>query len=349
MKHKFGHHHQHSISIKWSIIWVLIHSVSLYLLRMILDYIQIQNSFFQLILFGLGVTIFARIVKIFTANKRFIIDKWFIFWSLLNAFTIWLGYLIIHLIGLANQLGTIVLIAVLLVLISHIIRRFRLQNTRLIVLSIVIIAILFFATNEQSDFKNGENMNSESSNYQDKISNIKENIIVKVDELKEDLDPNSEKNIQIKLKESKDEGIEVFNYLNDLRLEKGLSKMGWDDRAYDMAVSRSKDMYERGYFSHLTPEGDCMYTLKSEFGFKSNEIVAENIGGMTHYGNNEPIASTSIYEPLEIWINSPGHNANLFYPKHTKGAIGCYKAICAFNGVHNDPYGLGAAPCSMYS
>src|SRR3989338_618380 len=138
--------------------------------------------------------LFARIVKIFTANKRFIIDKWFIFWSLLNAFTIWLGYLIIHLIGLANQLGTIVLIAVLLVLISHIIRRFRLQNTRLIVLSIVIIAILFFAANAQSDFKNGENMNSESSNYQDKISNIKENIIVKVDELKEDLDLNSEKN-----------------------------------------------------------------------------------------------------------------------------------------------------------
>ena len=40
----------------------------------------------------------------------------------------------------------------------------------------------------------------------------------------------------------------------------------------------------------------------------------------------------SIYEPLENWINSPGHNANLFYPKHTKGAIGCYKAICIFNG-----------------
>jgi len=148
--------------------------------------------------------------------------------------------------------------------------------------------------------------------------------------------------------ERKEESVEVFNYLNNLRSEKGLSILSWDERAYEMAVERAKDMDAREYYSHLTPEGDCMFTLKSNFGFKTTEIVAENLGGMTHYSNNEPIPSATIYEPLESWIKSPGHNANLFYSKHKSGAIGCYKAICIFNGVHNDPYGLGAAPCSAY-
>ncbi|MDP1693984.1 MAG: CAP domain-containing protein, partial [Candidatus Woesearchaeota archaeon] len=271
MKHKFS---QHSINVKWSVTWVIIHSISLFMMSLILDYISIQNGFFQLIIFGFGITIFARVVKIFTANKRFIIDKWFIFWSLLNTFTIWLGYLIIQLIRLTNPLGTIVLTAVLLVLISHIIRRFRLSNTKLIVLSIVIIAILLFAINEQSDFnkiisldfESNENINSGNSNYQDKISDIKETIKINVNEIKGNLDSTSLKNVQ-----------KTFNKLNDLRTEKGLSQMEWDNRAYEMAVSRSKDMSDRNYFSHLTPEGQCMQTLKSRYGFGPMETVAENI------------------------------------------------------------------------
>lgn len=325
MKHKFRYH-QHSINVKWSIIWVIIHSLSLFIISLILDHIQIQNSFFQLILLGFGITVFARVAKIFTSKKKFIIDKWFIFWSLLNSFTIWLGYLIIQLIGLTNQLWTIVLIAVLLVLISHIIGRFRLSNTKLIILSIIIISILFFVTNEQSDFNK-----IISPNFKNNIFDIKENIKVKIDEIKEDLDSTSLKNVQ-----------KTFNKLNDLRAEKGLSQMEWDNRAYDMAVSRSKDMSDRNYFSHLTPEGQCMQTLKSKYGFGPSETVAENIW-MISGG----VADSD--EALTSWIGSPGHNTNLFYKDHVKGAIGCYDRYCVFNGVHNDAYGLGAAPCSMYA
>src|SRR3989338_6638814 len=205
-----------SINIKWSLIWVVIHSISLFVIGFLLDYINIKNEFIQLILLGFGVTIFARISKIFTAKKRFIVDKRFMFWSLLNAFTIWIGYFAINLIGLTNLFWNVVIIAVLLVLIANIIRRFRLPNTRLIVLSIVIIAILFFGTNEQSDnyfnkiisseIGNTENANSDSTNYKDKISEIKENIKVKVDEISEELDTTSLKNEQ-----------KTFAELNDLQ------------------------------------------------------------------------------------------------------------------------------------
>jgi uncharacterized protein YkwD len=340
MGHKFRHRRQHPINVKWSVIWVIIHSISLFLMGLILNHLQINDRFFQLILLGFGITIFARIAKIFTAKKKFIIDKWFIFWSLLNAFTIYLGYILINLIEVTSTFWSTVLLAVLLVVIANIIRRFRLPNSRLIILSIVIIAILFFATSEQPenyfdniispDVETIDKAESSNSNYKDKISDITESIKVKVEEISEDLDTTSLKNVQ-----------KAFAELNDLRAEKGLRILEWDDRAYEMAVSRSKDMADRNYFSHLTPEGECMYSLKSQYGFGSGETVAENIW-MISGGLADPD------EALTSWIGSPGHHANLFYIDHVKGAIGCYGQYCVFNGINNDPYGLGNAPCSMY-
>ena len=121
---------RNSINIKWSLIWVVIHSISLFVIGFLLDYINIKNEFIQLILLGFGVTIFARISKMFTAKKRFIVDKRFMFWSLLNAFTIWIGYFAINLIGLTNPFWNVVIIAVFLVLIANIIRRFRSRSAR---------------------------------------------------------------------------------------------------------------------------------------------------------------------------------------------------------------------------
>ena len=138
----------------------------------------------------------------------------------------------------------------------------------------------------------------------------------------------------------------TFNYLNDIRRKNGRKELEWDDRAYKLAVARSKDMSERGYFDHITPEGTCAKDMKSEYGFKSGEILAENCGGMTHYAGGTPIPGTSVDEAVDDWMSSRGHRYNLLYEKHTRGAIGCYKSICVFYGVHNDPYGLGAGPCT---
>jgi uncharacterized protein YkwD len=138
----------------------------------------------------------------------------------------------------------------------------------------------------------------------------------------------------------------AFNYLNEIRRRNGRKELEWDDRAYKLAVARSKDMSVRNYFDHVTPEGTCAKDMKSDYGFKSGEILAENCGGMTHYAGGTPIPETSVNEAVDSWMGSRGHRYNLLYEKHTKGAIGCYKSICVFYGVHNDPYGLGAGPCT---
>lgn len=66
MKHK---HKKSKFNFKWSIIWIIIYSISLFILGIILNYLNLKNGFVQLILMGLGITIFARIAKIFIAKK----------------------------------------------------------------------------------------------------------------------------------------------------------------------------------------------------------------------------------------------------------------------------------------
>lgn len=146
--------------------------------------------------------------------------------------------------------------------------------------------------------------------------------------------------------ERKEECKEAFNYLNEIRKNNGRRQLKWDDRAYKLAVARCKDMSERNYFDHVTPEGTCAKDMKSEYGFKFREILAENCGGMTHYVGGDPIPGTNVNETIEMWMSSRGHRYNLLYADHVSGAIGCYKAICIFYGVHTNPYGLGAGPCT---
>ncbi|MGB2842231.1 MAG: CAP domain-containing protein [Halobacteriota archaeon] len=146
--------------------------------------------------------------------------------------------------------------------------------------------------------------------------------------------------------ERKEECKEAFNYLNEIRKNNGRRQLKWDDRAYKLAVARCKDMSERNYFDHVTPEGTCAKDMKLEYGFNSHEILAENCGGMTHYIGGDPIPETNVNECVEGWMSSRGHRYNLLCTDHVSGAIGCYKAICIFYGVHNNPYGLGAGPCT---
>ena len=164
----------------------------------------------------------------------------------------------------------------------------------------------------------------------------------------EDLDESEASNIQKILytpPERKEESKKAFGYVNQVRKQYNRRPMEWDDNLYDLAVSISKDMVKRNYFDHVTPEGKCIKDFKADYGF-SDYNVAENIGGMTHYENGDPVSDTSVTEAVDKWLNSRGHRYNLLYPSHTKGAIGCYKAICVFLGANQEYYGLGFGPCT---
>ena len=114
--------------------------------------------------------------------------------------------------------------------------------------------------------------------------------------------------------ERKEECMNTFNQLNEIRERYDKSPISWDDNTYKLAVERSKDMYEKNYFDHVTPEGKCVDTMKQDYGFKSYEYLAENAGGMSYYSKG--IVAGDCDEALNGWLESRGHRYNLLYEGH---------------------------------
>ncbi len=172
MKHKKK---KSRFSMKWSLIWIVIHSVSLFLLGVILKYLDLQNSFVQLLLMGFGVTIFARIVKIFTAKKRFVVDKWFVFWSVINSVTIWIFFMLMNAINVNNYLITSLLTAMGLVLVAYFVRRFRITKTILWISVVIILLLLFFTqtSNQQNMiYSSSQNIEVSTGNIFESLKNM---------------------------------------------------------------------------------------------------------------------------------------------------------------------------------
>lgn len=148
--------------------------------------------------------------------------------------------------------------------------------------------------------------------------------------------------------EQKNESKDAFVYLNQIRKQNNRRTIGWDDNLYELAVARSKDMYERNYFDHVTPEGKCVKDFKFAYGVE-RYTIAENLGALYEgYSDIDMSFSKTIdvKEQVDGWMESRGHRYNLMYPDHVKGAIGCYYGVCAFLGANTDPYGLGAGSCT---
>ena len=141
--------------------------------------------------------------------------------------------------------------------------------------------------------------------------------------------------------ERHEECMQAFNELDGIRQSYEKPYITWDERAYKLAVARSKDMYDREYFDHVTPEGKCVDNFKQDYGFKEYEFVAENAGGMRYYSKGRVAGNCE--EALNGWLDSRGHRYNLLYSGHVSGAIGCYYEICVFLGVNYDGFG---AMCS---
>ena len=140
--------------------------------------------------------------------------------------------------------------------------------------------------------------------------------------------------------ERKEESQEGFSYVNILRNSYNKNNLNWDERAYNLAIDRAKDMYERDYFDHVTPEGTCAYTIKGNYGFKNYEDVAENIGAQM-WESGSYTKNINVKEQVDGWMESRGHRYNLLYSTHKSGAIGCYYGVCVFFGVNNDGFGNG--------
>ncbi|MFA4029982.1 MAG: hypothetical protein GDYSWBUE_001318 [Candidatus Fervidibacterota bacterium] len=98
----------------------------------------------------------------------------------------------------------------------------------------------------------------------------------------------------------------VFNLVNNERKKRGLAELAWREDLAAAALSHSRNMAFRNFFSHVDPiEGDLGKRLRRKNLRVS--IAAENIFCCCNFTDYEKIAS----ECVRSWMNSRGHRKNI--------------------------------------
>ena len=146
---------------------------------------------------------------------------------------------------------------------------------------------------------------------------------------------------------SEEYALQSIEYINQKRTQNGKDSITHDSRVYQLAMARVKDMHQYQYHDHTNPfTGTCPYNMKSEFGLRSNENVAENsylfgdIGSPTTY-------NPSYHEIVDGWMQSTGHRINLLSYEHVAGSVACYGGYCVFLGLNHGNYGKGCYTASQ--
>ena len=111
--------------------------------------------------------------------------------------------------------------------------------------------------------------------------------------------------------------------INAARARNGSSpQLGWDDHLAAVARAHSKDMTERGYFSHDTPEGLGPSDRIARAGYScwkgSHYGVAENIAIELAARDMDKVAAAAV----QSWLDSPGHRTNLLDRQYDRTGIG---------------------------
>jgi uncharacterized protein YkwD len=105
--------------------------------------------------------------------------------------------------------------------------------------------------------------------------------------------------------------------MNAHRISAGCAALAWHSATADVARAHSQDMQDRGFFSHTNPDGDSPWDRLADGDVTWNGPAGENIA-QTPGGPDSA---------LGLWLNSPGHRANIencAFSHHGVGLVGSY-------------------------
>jgi uncharacterized YkwD family protein len=102
----------------------------------------------------------------------------------------------------------------------------------------------------------------------------------------------------------------LLTLLNKERTQRGLAPLQLDSTLASLARLKSQDMIAKQYFNHTSPT----------YGTPAQMLARFNV----HYNQfGENIAQGSSAAQIHVmWMNSPGHRANILNPKFTHIGIG---------------------------
>jgi uncharacterized protein YkwD len=129
----------------------------------------------------------------------------------------------------------------------------------------------------------------------------------------------------------------MHQYVNDERTERGLDALAFDADLRTIARSHSEDMATRGYFSHVSPEGDDFSDRYERAGYECRAPTGDG----TYLTGGETIAQTWYDTPVsggvqytteaelargivDQWMNSSGHRSNILADAWRNEGIGIY-------------------------
>ncbi|WP_457637939.1 CAP domain-containing protein [Oceanithermus sp.] len=110
--------------------------------------------------------------------------------------------------------------------------------------------------------------------------------------------------------------LQVLQETNAARAAHGLPPLAWDENAARAARDHARDMLERGYFAHNTPEGITPAERMWAAGVYEVE-VGENIAYYEGYTPQQAVAKA-----VDDWMHSPPHRENILRPEFTHLGVG---------------------------
>ena len=102
----------------------------------------------------------------------------------------------------------------------------------------------------------------------------------------------------------------MFDLVNKERRAKGIKSVVWNDAVRKAARAHCLDMFERGYFSHYSPEGVSPFDRLDKAGIPY-KAAGENLA----YAPNVAIAHQGL-------MDSPGHKENILRPEFGQLGMG---------------------------
>lgn len=111
-------------------------------------------------------------------------------------------------------------------------------------------------------------------------------------------------------KERLDLESRMIDLVNKERESRGLNRLKFDSKLRQVGIDHSKDMFERGYFSHYSPEGETVADRAKKRNVQYF-IIGENLA----YAPSLELAHNGL-------MNSEGHRANILSTDYNKVGIG---------------------------
>lgn len=96
---------------------------------------------------------------------------------------------------------------------------------------------------------------------------------------------------------------EMLAAVNRVRREAGLRPLGPDPKLDRAAQRHAEDLLARGYFSHVSPDGENVSDRISATGYRWSTV-----------GENIAEGQLSVAEVMRRWLESPSHRRNLLSP-----------------------------------